>query len=85
MFIVGTGKTIVGVYIVWNFFVSNSETPRKFKGEKDKDKSDVILYCGPSNKAVDVVAGKFIFVCFGGFLKKKISNDYFSVCCHINA
>lgn len=52
----GTGKTIVGVYMVCGFFVSNSEKPRRFKEEKDKNKQDVILYCGPSNKSVDVVA-----------------------------
>lgn len=54
------------MYIVCGFFVSNSEKPRRFKEDKDKNKQDVILYCGPSNKSVDVVAGKlfasFIFL-----------------------
>ncbi|XP_041836471.1 helicase with zinc finger domain 2-like isoform X2 [Melanotaenia boesemani] len=54
----GTGKTVVGVYMVWWFFEMNSTKPRKFDDpkDKDKDKKEVILYCGPSNKSVDVVA-----------------------------
>ncbi|KAM7423379.1 hypothetical protein PAMA_011103 [Pampus argenteus] len=52
----GTGKTVVGVYIVYGFFQLNSKHRRKFDDPKDQDKKDVILYCGPSNKSVDVVA-----------------------------
>ncbi|XP_017277217.1 helicase with zinc finger domain 2 [Kryptolebias marmoratus] len=52
----GTGKTVVGVYIVDWFFDWNSKHQRKFVDQKDKDKKEVILYCGPSNKSVDVVA-----------------------------
>lgn len=54
----GTGKTVVGVYIVNCFFEHNSKNQRKWKDPKDKEKKEVILYCGPSNKSVDVVAGK---------------------------
>lgn len=35
----------------------NSKNPWKLKELKDKEKREVILYCGPSNKSVDVVAG----------------------------
>ncbi|TKS71172.1 PPAR-gamma DNA-binding domain-interacting protein 1 [Collichthys lucidus] len=52
----GTGKTIVGVYIVSHFLELNSKNPRKVCHPKDKNKKEVILYCGPSNKSVDVVA-----------------------------
>ncbi|XP_036386794.1 helicase with zinc finger domain 2-like [Megalops cyprinoides] len=52
----GTGKTVVGAYIVYWFFVLNSEIPRQYEDPKDKDKKEVILYCGPSNKSVDVIA-----------------------------
>ncbi|XP_023125815.2 helicase with zinc finger domain 2 [Amphiprion ocellaris] len=52
----GTGKTVVGVYIVYWFIELNAKNPRKFDDPKDKDKKEVILYCGPSNKSVDVVA-----------------------------
>lgn len=58
--------------MVCGFFVSNSKKPRRFKEEKDKNKQDVILYCGPSNKSVDVVAGKlFAFFIFLSEEKKK--------------
>ncbi|XP_035517753.1 helicase with zinc finger domain 2-like [Morone saxatilis] len=53
----GTGKTVVGVYIVYHFLELNSKNPRKFHDPKDGNKKEVILYCGPSNKSVDVVAG----------------------------
>ncbi|KAJ8259051.1 hypothetical protein COCON_G00180630 [Conger conger] len=49
----GTGKTVVGAYIVYWFLVMNSENPTQYQ---DNDKKQVILYCGPSNKSVDVVA-----------------------------
>lgn len=68
------------MHIVCCFFVSNSETPRKFKEGKDKNKHDVILYCGPSNKSVDVVAGK-LFASFIFLSNEKKKN---SVCCKNN-
>ncbi|XP_034143471.1 helicase with zinc finger domain 2 isoform X2 [Esox lucius] len=52
----GTGKTVVGAYIVYWLLVHNSENPRTLADPKDKNKKEVILYCGPSNKSVDVVA-----------------------------
>ncbi|XP_030584447.1 helicase with zinc finger domain 2 isoform X2 [Archocentrus centrarchus] len=52
----GTGKTVVGVYIVYCFFEYNSKNQRQWSDPKDKEKKEVILYCGPSNKSVDVVA-----------------------------
>ncbi|KAK7159588.1 hypothetical protein R3I94_005818 [Phoxinus phoxinus] len=52
----GTGKTVVGAYIVYWFSQLNSKNSWKLKEMKDKKKREVILYCGPSNKSVDVVA-----------------------------
>ncbi|XP_058486886.1 helicase with zinc finger domain 2-like [Solea solea] len=49
----GTGKSIVGVYLLYCFWKLNILNPRKFD---DENKKQVILYCGPSNKSVDVVA-----------------------------
>uniref|UniRef100_A0A8C7TZ81 Uncharacterized protein n=1 Tax=Oncorhynchus mykiss TaxID=8022 RepID=A0A8C7TZ81_ONCMY len=63
----GTGKTVLGVYIVYWFLVMNSKNPRIFENPKDKDKKEVILCCGPSNKSVDVVAE--CLVKFGDKLK----------------
>nr|XP_029538455.1 helicase with zinc finger domain 2-like [Oncorhynchus nerka] len=45
----------------------NSKNPRIFENPKDKDKKEVILCCGPSNKSVDVVAE--CLVKFGDKLK----------------
>ncbi|XP_053171369.1 helicase with zinc finger domain 2-like [Scomber japonicus] len=52
----GTGKTVVGVYIAYWFIELNSKNPRKCVDPKDENKKQVILYCGPSDKSVDVVA-----------------------------
>lgn len=38
------------------FFELNSKNQRKCVDPKDENKKQVILYCGPSNKSVDVVA-----------------------------
>ncbi|XP_066558927.1 3'-5' exoribonuclease HELZ2 isoform X2 [Amia ocellicauda] len=52
----GTGKTVVGVHIVYWFLILNSENPRQITDPEERKKKEVILYCGPSNKSVDVVA-----------------------------
>ncbi|KAJ4940413.1 hypothetical protein JOQ06_026716 [Pogonophryne albipinna] len=52
----GTGKTVVGVKIVFGFFELNAKSPRTNVDPRDEKKKQVILYCGPSNKSVDVVA-----------------------------
>lgn len=59
MCFIGTGKTVVGAYIVYWFSQLNSKKPQNLKELKDQEKKEVILYCGPSNKSVDVVAGKY--------------------------
>lgn len=59
----GTGKTVVGTHIVYWFHKLNEESIEQDKTpclEEEKDKRrKCILYCGPSNKSVDVVAGKY--------------------------
>ncbi|NXI63086.1 HELZ2 Helicase, partial [Anseranas semipalmata] len=56
----GTGKTVVGTHIVYWFHKLNEETSKKEQlPHSDEDKPQgrkYILYCGPSNKSVDVVA-----------------------------
>ncbi|NXC46137.1 HELZ2 Helicase, partial [Penelope pileata] len=56
----GTGKTVVGVHIVYWFHKLNQEAEQKEQPPRsDKDENPqkkCILYCGPSNKSVDVVA-----------------------------
>ncbi|KAH0619282.1 hypothetical protein JD844_019207 [Phrynosoma platyrhinos] len=54
----GTGKTVVGTHIVYWFHQLNLENQKKDPTLDDADKAkNHILYCGPSNKSVDVVAG----------------------------
>ncbi|XP_035199444.1 helicase with zinc finger domain 2 isoform X2 [Oxyura jamaicensis] len=56
----GTGKTVVGTHIVYWLHKLNEETSRNEQlpsSDEDKpEKRKCILYCGPSNKSVDVVA-----------------------------
>ncbi|NXL67127.1 HELZ2 Helicase, partial [Chordeiles acutipennis] len=56
----GTGKTVVGVHIVYWFHKLNQESVEKRQTESSEEEEPkgrkCILYCGPSNKSVDVVA-----------------------------
>ena len=54
---------MVGVYIVYWFHELNTRNKRRLITDPtEMEKKDVILYCGPSNKSVDVVAGKYIII-----------------------
>ena len=48
MFIIGTGKSELGAHIAYTFAMAN----------KQLSPSKCVLYCGPSNKSVDVVLGE---------------------------
>lgn len=61
LFVIGTGKTVVGVHIVYWFFKENQKLPSHQKSVEEEPRKRCILYCGPSNKSVDVVAGTFFF------------------------
>ncbi|NXW54855.1 HELZ2 Helicase, partial [Eurystomus gularis] len=56
----GTGKTVVGTHIVYWFHKLNAESVEKEKmpslETEKREGRKCILYCGPSNKSVDVVA-----------------------------
>ncbi|KAI1889999.1 hypothetical protein AGOR_G00168690 [Albula goreensis] len=55
----GTGKTVVGIHIVYWFFMKNQEAEATIPNTQDTKqpfKKNAILYCGPSNKSVDIVA-----------------------------
>lgn len=55
----GTGKTVVGFHIVYWFHRSNQEqmpTDSSPSGEEQLG-GPCVLYCGPSNKSVDVLGG----------------------------
>ncbi|XP_059415587.1 helicase with zinc finger domain 2 [Carassius carassius] len=51
----GTGKTVVGVHIVYWFLKNTQQLP-----DTNSQKKRAVLYCGPSNKSVDVVAGHLL-------------------------
>ncbi|XP_040494532.1 helicase with zinc finger domain 2 [Ursus maritimus] len=54
----GTGKTVVGFHIVFWFHKSNEEQAMAWGAPSEKPVGGpYILYCGPSNKSVDVLAG----------------------------
>ena len=48
----GTGKTNTGIKLVYLFCKINRQLQAEGKGKK------TVLYCGPSNKSVDLVASK---------------------------
>ncbi|KAK7490454.1 hypothetical protein BaRGS_00018240, partial [Batillaria attramentaria] len=54
----GTGKTNTGIKLVYLFCKINRQLEKEGKGEK------IMLFCGPSNKSVDVVA-KLLIKNFG--------------------
>ncbi|XP_067095662.1 3'-5' exoribonuclease HELZ2 [Osmerus mordax] len=58
----GTGKTIVGVHLAYWFFKLNQYAPTHELTTTDDSSPPrrCILYCGPSNKSVDVVAGQLL-------------------------
>ncbi|XP_062966378.1 3'-5' exoribonuclease HELZ2 [Cynocephalus volans] len=55
----GTGKTVVGLHIIFWFHKSNQEQvqPSSAPDGEQQLRGPCILYCGPSNKSVDVMAG----------------------------
>ncbi|XP_064023722.1 3'-5' exoribonuclease HELZ2 isoform X2 [Pogoniulus pusillus] len=58
----GTGKTVVGSHIVYWFHQlnqDNSEGPPSSPDEEELGRK-CVLYCGPSNKSVDVVAAMLL-------------------------
>ncbi|XP_066504071.1 3'-5' exoribonuclease HELZ2-like [Hoplias malabaricus] len=68
----GTGKTVVGVHITYQFYMKNQEflkdesaqkpptTDQSTPPEEKVPKKCGILYCGPSNKSVDIVAEQLL-------------------------
>jgi len=52
---IGTGKSVTGAHLAYAFMVSNLENCLSPSDEKTR----CVMYCGPSNKSVDVVLGKF--------------------------
>lgn len=55
----GTGKTVVGLHIVYWFHRSNEDKMPTVSSSSDDEPlgGPCVLYCGPSNKSVDVLGG----------------------------
>ena len=51
----GTGKTLTGIKLVYHFVEMNR---RLSEQAVNSDTKRQVLYCGPSNSAVDVAASK---------------------------
>ena len=49
---IGTGKSVIGMHLAYIFARVNSS----------RGNNQCVLYCGPSNKTVDVVHGKYCVV-----------------------
>ncbi|KAM4692013.1 LOW QUALITY PROTEIN: 3'-5' exoribonuclease HELZ2 [Rhinophrynus dorsalis] len=54
----GTGKTVVGVHLVYWFHQMNQDMELPVPNEEEEEGLErrVLMYCGPSNKSVDVVS-----------------------------
>jgi len=56
-YLTGTGKSVTGAHLAYafissNFYISHTSPP--------DEKITCVMYCGPSNKSVDVVLGKYV-------------------------
>ena len=56
-YVTGTGKTVTGVRLAYLFAKRNRDLVGK-SVPGGKSIPPQVLYCGPSNKSVDVVAGR---------------------------
>ena len=61
IFSTGTGKSVTGVRLAYLFAKWNQGISGK-SAEGGKSIPRQVLYCGPSNKSVDVVAGECIAI-----------------------
>ncbi|KAM3922801.1 3'-5' exoribonuclease HELZ2 [Leptodactylus fuscus] len=56
----GTGKTIVGAHLVYWFNKVNQDLEPMTTDEAEMSGRRVLMYCGPSNKSVDVITEKLL-------------------------
>ena len=57
MFYIGTGKSVIGAHLAYAFIVANNPDLKSAPFNND-EKIKCVMYCGPSNKSVDVVLSK---------------------------
>ena len=53
---IGTGKSVTGAHLAYAFIVANNPNLKSLPSNND-EKIKCVMYCGPSNKSVDVVLG----------------------------
>lgn len=56
IFSTGTGKSVTGAHLAYGFIVANNPY-LECVPLKNSEKIKCVMYCGPSNKSVDVVLG----------------------------
>jgi len=52
VYLTGTGKSVTGAHLAYASIISNSPT------SPPDEMARCVMYCGPSNKSVDVVLGE---------------------------
>jgi len=55
VYLVGTGKSVTGAHLAYALMISN---PNSIHTSSTDEKIRCVMYCGPSNKSVDVVLGE---------------------------
>ena len=58
--ITGTGKSVTGAHLAYAFIVAKNPNLRFVPPYCTDEKIKCVMYCGPSNKSVDVALGMFI-------------------------
>ena len=55
-FYIGTGKSVTGAHLAYAFIVGNNPDLKSLPSNDDElEKIKCVMYCGPSNKSVDVM------------------------------
>ena len=64
--ITGTGKSVTGAHLAYAFIVAKNPDLKFVPSHSTDEKIKCVMYCGPSNKSVDVVLGMLIniIVCY---------------------
>jgi len=54
---IGTGKSVTGAHLAYAFIIINISNLKSVSSHNNDEKIKCVMYCGPSNKSVDVVLG----------------------------
>lgn len=56
----GTGKSVIGAHLAYAHIIINNPNLQCVPSSTD-EKIKCVMYCGPSNKSLDVVLGMYAF------------------------